>query len=110
MCQANGGGGRDADIPAGTRRPQNMYLHSGPTPCRPQDFQFQTVQNTDCFSSSNGREKFGCGVAQRKPAKVPFEITHETDSGDSGTCSFQMLLIHFKYETLVPQNITKCTR
>lgn len=43
-----------------------------------------------------------------KPAKVPFEITHETDSGDSETRSLQMLLIHFKYETLVPQNIAKC--
>lgn len=47
----------------------------------------QTVQNMDCFSSSNkkGRKKrFGCGAAQREPAKVPFEITHETESGDSG--------------------------
>lgn len=27
---------------------------------------------------------FGCGAAQWEPAKVPFEITHETESGDSG--------------------------
>lgn len=55
MCQANSGG--KADIPAGTRRPRNMYLHSRPTPCQPQDFQFKQFKTRIVFLVQTAKKK-----------------------------------------------------
>lgn len=65
-----------ADIPAGMRRPRNMYLHLGSTPCHSQDFQFKQFKTWIVFLVQTAKKEKGWLVARlsenlpRSPLKL----------------------------------------